>query len=305
MINNHLQLTAHLAANYVGSLYPTCNQFRKKSVTETDQLVQFQLVEGDLQLLTITVTELSQQLNVVSFVHGTPKKVDNVTIDWSLNDLIDHEIQFPINEINLSNDLIQAFNKRVRDKTGSDTELRKLFDRPVEVPQEKPHRKSPNPRFNDADRLDNSTAPTGTHHTRPADMPDFEDELEIRAPPRGTGSALFPAIGDRDLNPPGLPKHPEMKPFIDPLGSEDGGMFPSPHHPLFGGRPQGGNTSRLGVPPGARFDDPYGEDDLDALGAGLPGNVRSSSAFGYGPGPGGPGFGGPGGPGFGSSDHGF
>ncbi|OVF06752.1 hypothetical protein A9F13_18g00649 [Clavispora lusitaniae] len=150
--------------------------------------------------------------------------------------------------------------------------------------------------------------PTGPE--RPPDMPDFEDEYELKDTHRP--AAAPPAlVGDRDLYPPGLPRHPEMKPYLDPLADGPrGGMYVGPDDPMFGS--QRGNTSRRGVPPGARFDDPYGEDNLDDMGMGLPGGLRGpGSGFGgpgFGPGsgfgPGGSGFG-PGGSGFGSGGAGF
>lgn len=117
--------------------------------------------------------------------------------------------------------------------------------------------------------------------SKPNDMPDFDDELEINAKPK-VASRGYPSIGDADLNPPGLPKHPEMKQWHDPLQTLSGGMYPSPG--MFGD-PNQGNTSRLGVPPGARFDDPYGEDSLQDIGQGLPSGLRRGGA------PGAPGFG--------------
>lgn len=130
---------------------------------------------------------------------------------------------------------------------------------------------------------------------RPNDMPDFDDELEINSQP-SVSTRTFPRIGESDLNPPGLPKHPSLKQWHDPLAdnhpSGDGGMYPTSG--MFG-EPNHGNTSRRGVPPGARFDDPYGEDQLQDIGMGLPAGLRRGPPGGP---PGGPsGLGGP--PGFG------
>ncbi|ODV94335.1 hypothetical protein PACTADRAFT_51195 [Pachysolen tannophilus NRRL Y-2460] len=120
--------------------------------------------------------------------------------------------------------------------------------------------------------------------------PKFDDEYEIQtnAPPAASIRPTNPlSIGDRDLNPPGLPKHPEMKPYLDPLAScsgasgigSEGGMYPTANHPIFGGRPNGGgnNYGRRDPlhPPGARFDDPLMNEDTDMelVGQGLPGNL--------------------------------
>lgn len=134
------------------------------------------------------------------------------------------------------------------------------------------------------------TLPTrSSKSSRPNDMPDFDDEYEINPSHPHSNPITFP-IGDSDLNPPGLPKHPSMKPWHDPLANPSG-MHPSSS--LFGDPSH--NTSRRGVPPGARFDDPYGEDNLNDMGMGLPSGLRRGK-------PGNPPFGGP--PGFGGNNSG-
>ncbi|CAI5758721.1 unnamed protein product [Candida verbasci] len=115
---------------------------------------------------------------------------------------------------------------------------------------------------------------------RPADMPDFEDEYEIRdANVNHNNQINLPPIGSDDLNPPGLPKHPTFQPYLDPLNQQQSqqpsGMYPHQDHPIFG-KEYSSQTSRLGVPPGARFDDPYSEQNLDNLGQGLPSNLRQN-----------------------------
>lgn len=102
--------------------------------------------------------------------------------------------------------------------------------------------------------------------SRPPDMPDFEDEYEIKRNERYSRPQNPPPIGDTDLNPAGLSGYPAMKPYLDPLAvNPHGGMHPDANHPLFG---SGSRASRPGVPPGARYDDPYGDDNLDAMGMG-------------------------------------
>ena len=148
---------------------------------------------------------------------------------------------------------------------------------------------------------------------RPSDMPDFEDEYQIRDPGQPTHDTLgqsshLPPIGSDDLNPPGLPKDPTLKGYLDPLQGNSqgplgsGGMHPDANHPIFhpgqGGESRGigsgtsGYSGRKGVPPGARFDDPYSEENLDALGQGLPGGGLRGPGGGQPPPPGAPGFGG-------------
>ncbi|CAK7891183.1 hypothetical protein CAAN1_01S03972 [[Candida] anglica] len=136
---------------------------------------------------------------------------------------------------------------------------------------------------------------------RPPDMPDFDDEYEIlRREPLSARPSYdaFPSIGDDDLNPPGLPKHPEMKPYLDHRpGYGDGGMHPSGNHPLFSGRfGRGSPSGPPGVPPGARYDDPTTGDGFEGIGGpGFQGNFGppgygsgsgSGSGFGFGPGSG-------------------
>lgn len=107
--------------------------------------------------------------------------------------------------------------------------------------------------------------------SRPSDMPDFDDEYELKARNHFTAALPF-TIGEGDMNPAGTGPNPHLQPYIDPLVAPGSGMIPDANHQIFG--QTRGNTSRLGAPPGARFDDPYGDDNLDDMGMGLPGNLR-------------------------------
>lgn len=292
-IENHFELTETLITNYIGSHFPVCTAFEQKLVAKLDKITQYDYINNNVTVLTANIIVVSQETILINLIHtvGT-KKVDSILIDWSSHDIVDHDIEFPIKKINLSNDLIESFNRKV--KLAFTVDLDTLFQSPSQL-QEEHHSKASNPLDNDADRLPEKTADFAlpTSQGRPNDMPDFDDELEIRAPARGPPASRSGfSIGDEDLYPSGVGKYPLMKPHLEygPPGG-DGGMYPSPNHPAFGG-PPGGNTSRRGVPPGARFDDPYGEDNLDALGQGLPGNLRGGLGF---PGPGNGGFGGSGG----------
>ncbi|ABN67228.2 predicted protein [Scheffersomyces stipitis CBS 6054] len=316
-IDNYLKLTSVLVHNFLGSLYPSKSKYDQKQITSTDKLVQYNLVDKDNNdniVLVTSISELSETSVLVNFIFEgeSTKTIDNLLVDWTDSDLAALEIRFPLSELNLPQSIINGFNKKVK-SLAICANLDELFAadqsrlRRLSAISPPPH-SSPNPLENEADLLDSKLPKSSLIsdppvHRRPNDMPDFEDELEIRGSASGFGpsSSVLPAIGDRDLNPPGLPRHPEMKPFVDPLaqGGNDGGMYPSLDHPVFGGRHEGGNTSRLGVPPGARFDDPYGEDNLDSLGSGLPGNLRGGSFGSGGSGNTGfPGFGGSGGGGF-------
>lgn len=255
--------------------------------------------------LTVTISELSPSKTLISFVEG--ENTESVTVDWS------------------------KFDISPQDKPNS--ELQASFDAYMDI---KLNRSGKLPAQRDKDDKDTTNEPKiptlpsapsqgvellAKSQRRPADMPDFDDEYEIKDRATLGGGSLggssggppgVTPIGDRDLNPPGLPRDPLMKPYWDPLAhNPEGGMYPSSDHPIFGQRE--GNTSRRGVPPGARFDDPYGEDNLEDMGMGLPGNLRHGG--GRGGRRGGPGFGdfgdnpgfgpgGTGGPGFGGSGFG-
>lgn len=104
-----------------------------------------------------------------------------------------------------------------------------------------------------------STGPRGS--SRPSDMPDFDDEYEMLPKPTGGNPQhSIPSIGDDDLNPPSIGSNPLFDPRIGGTRHVgDGGMHPSLDHPLF----RRGDIRRnpphgLGVPPGARYDDPTG-----------------------------------------------
>lgn len=151
-------------------------------------------------------------------------------------------------------------------------------------------------------------------YNKPPDMPDFEDEYEVKGKQRFQPPSYDPTIGDADLNPAGLGGYPDLQPFLDPLAANPhGGMYPDRDHPMFGGGVGGSGTGLPppGVPPGARYDDPYGEEN--SLGAhgpsgfgGLGGRGGRSGRGGRG-GPGSfGGFGGPDGSGLGGGyDGGF
>ena len=107
---------------------------------------------------------------------------------------------------------------------------------------------------------------------RPGDMPDFDDEYEIkkglRVQPPPVGG--LPSIGSQDLD----PVHPQFTPYLGPGAGGpvigDGGMVPLKDHPLFRGG--GRQAGRPGLPPGARYDEPFGGDNLDGFGGNFGGN---------------------------------
>lgn len=281
MINTYFDLTNELILSYLKSNYSSqaCNELEEVSSSET--AIQYQLIHQNEKVLYTTLNKLSEKTAIITLV-AIGSVNESIVVDW---DKIHPQLKFPINEINISSDIIREFNRVVESSIRDPKSLKQVFKNLAELAEENETNEN-EPRRNDKTEKDQTFEQTQIDqnqslHTfdhkgevhRPNDMPDFDDELEIKARPRGSINA-FPSIGDDDLNPPGLPKYPELKPFIDPLaGGGSGGMYPSADHPLFGLRGEG-NTSRLGVPPGARFDDPYGEDNLGALGSGLPGNLR-------------------------------
>lgn len=234
------------------------------------------------KLLSVTLTRLSEATTLVVFVVGK----STVTTQVDLNAL---GIDLPCSEV-LSADS-HKFAAHMHSVLGDD-----LFrDRGPTPSQARDPGPPPgfHPRKSDVKPvlpLAAGSQPSG--HGRPSDMPYFEDELQTRR--RLPAATPVYNIGEDDLNGP-VPPHPELRPYLDPLAPRpSGGLYLSPDHPMFG-RSEG-NTSRLGVPPGARFDDPYGENNLEDMGLGLPGNLRRY------PGSGPPGFNPPGfnPPGYGS-----
>lgn len=249
MISSYFQLTLLLLRTY------TEQRFSKDIKVDVDTE---QFAKWTVESRTITISEIAADSTLVNFVQGL--NAENVVIPWK-----DWNVKLPLELVSL--ELADKFAIFLDSK----------LDPPIVRQQpQKSERERSEPEL---------AAPTLQQkvYRKPNDMPDFDDEYEMLGRtdrPPGPPPGLAP-IGDRDLNPPGLPRDPLMKPYIDPLSSGEGGMHPTRDHPLFGRRQQ--NTLRLGVPPGARFDDPFGESNLDDMGMGLPGNLRGPG------GPGGPG----------------
>lgn len=295
-INNYIELSAKLLIDYLQSLYPTNVNYQKIDESSTSNLIKWSIHLNSVKpILDVNICTMnSSDTILMNVIYPTlNNKIDNVLINWK-NDL--QSIEFPIDEKNVSTELITSFNDFIKTRVSVDQLTDVLHDElekkvlqesesnfAIQQQQDKGHPPDSPPnekskinlnRFNDES--------IATNRRIIQDRPEFEDELEIHNSmnPALQNKNGFPSIGDRDLNPPGLSKNPPMKSFIDPLSddvSNDGGMYPTMNHPLFRNGNQiggGGTTSRLGVPPGARFDDPYSEDNLDDLGSGLPGNLR-------------------------------
>lgn len=285
-----LQQLLAAAEKYVGSV---------KSLVSTDNLIQAVSGDGHYIILTqvndkplVIATLVSPQHNVRSIALEVPSKVTLESVDhlkWQLSSFLQSgSVSVPKNE---------TFQTR------NDAPESQISQVP---PQYNPQSSS----------------------RRPNDMPDFDDEYETRTP---MGSGINPQTqidtnDNKDLYPGGV-KYPSIKPYLDPTAGSTpsatgggaiigGGMMPTPNDRLFG-HPKSSGGRIGGVPPGARYDDPYGEESRSMPGAtntlygsNIPGDAydpAGSLGFGRRPGGGGgaPGFGGGSLPGFGSGSSGF
>lgn len=273
---NYISLTAVLFKDYLCSVSSSVSFSETKS--KPKQLQWAADVNGT-SVLVITINELfeTDQLQINVIYNKSDNKIDSLLVNWKVLPSVKFPVEKPIPSNTeafakmISSQLDERFLKTyLQDATTSSQHILSLPEKSLtsrSADFDPPTSLRPVPL---------GLSPSTSSRARPADMPGFDDELEILRPMNQPPQAHnFPTIGDRDLNPPGLGRNPTLTPFIDPLGNpdSDGGMYPGPNHPLFGsGRP--GASSRLGVPPGARYDDPLSEDNLDALGNGLPGNLR-------------------------------
>ena len=297
-INNYFQLTFYLVSQYMSEIYPTSQGFKQVQFTDDTKLKQVKLFKGEEQLLILSFTEISETQSLVN-VLNIAGRLDNALINWEWfitgsND----SIKFPIDDDNNNNnkeipqDLIEKFKTKFRllvddekvssifsntsskgpiieEHTDSESIRSPTPELPYNPPPPPPPPQAPASAHPDNSIFTGSSAPAPTTK-RPLDMPDFDDEYEIKSPPppltnqlgRGNNNNVVPSIGSDDLNPPGIPQHPTLTPFIDPLQNSQNhhqGMYPALDHPIFGQRQQQqqqGPNSR--APPGARFDDPFG-----------------------------------------------
>lgn len=266
MISSYFDLARSVLSVYVSNSY----QEKKETVSTSQNHEQWAVGS-----ITLTISEISPSMTLISFVHGSDAQA--ISVNWS-DFKVKLPIEGPLEQLQLQFDAFMDL------KLGSSSQ-RQL--------QEDAQRGADPERTPVAPLVSRVSHPSDNWvraepKAPPADMPGFDDEYEVLRPANGQqgplGLGLTP-IGDGDLNPPGLPRYPEMRPYLDPLANPQGGMHPSMQHPLFGRA--AGNSSRTGVPPGARYDDPFGEDNLSDMGMGLPGNLRQGPGSGFG----GPGFG--------------
>lgn len=303
MIEDYLTLTTKLVHGYIEEYAPV---HLTSKLVESSRFNQYLVSNGDELKVTVNISEVADRTNLVNFITIGTEKVDTVLIDWNSDAL---KTELPLEEI--TPELRKEFDRKI--DLSINSKISKLFhysgsgshEEDQARDQRHPPHPHPYPHPHPHNALGSETSSSAIRNI-PADMPGFEDEYEILGTDKTSAtSRSFPNIGDRDLNPPGLPKYPEMKPYLDPTGGNgDGGMYPLSEHPIFGGHRNSGNSSRLGVPPGARYDDPMGEDSLDALGSGLPGNMGGNLGRGN-LGSGFPGFGNPGSGNSGTGPFGF
>ncbi|EMG49348.1 hypothetical protein SBY92_002349 [Candida maltosa Xu316] len=290
-INNYFQLTFYLVSKYVNHIYPTSENFKLVQFTDDSKLKQSKLYRGDEQLLILSFTEISEIQSLVNLLN-IDGRLDNALINWEWFDL--ETINFPIEESKIPPDLIEKFNTKFR-LIVDDEKVSSIFSHAtgpiIEEHTDSESLRSPTPetpyvpdQTTNAPpppvcKPDNSIFQSGIEKEvpnwkRPADMPDFDDEYEIKSPPAPVhdtlGRSKVTPIGSDDLNPPGIPAHPTLKPYLDPLQNpQHQGMYPTPDHPLFGQqKPPDG--SGFGAPPGARFDDPFGPPGGSGSGFGGP-----------------------------------
>ncbi|EGV65696.1 hypothetical protein CANTEDRAFT_133104 [Yamadazyma tenuis ATCC 10573] len=305
MINNFYELTCALTNDYIGRY--NRSTFVKKIVQAGDKLTQYFVYSDQSQQHTIliaNVVQLTPQKSVVTLCghkQDEGDKVDSVVVDWSILNP-KNSIVLPLDEINLSSEIIALFNSQL-DKEVNREYMEALFKRSlrshekasISVPASESASES-------ASAVASASVPASAPSTflsdPPAsknasipDKPGFDDEYEMQShravlglpPPGGPPSGGVPSVGDDDLYPGGI-KDPSTRGYLDPLRDTSrgsGGMYPSANHPLF-------NRDRMGgpgnAPFGARYDDPLvgDPDDMDLMGAGLPGFRKPSGGSGGG-----------------------
>lgn len=296
-IDSYFQLTFELVSRYVNQIYPSSSDFKLVQVTNESKLKQSKLYRGEEQILFLSFTEISEIQSLVNLLN-IDGRLDNALINWEWFDL--ETIRFPIEESNIPQDLVEKFNTKFRlivddEKSSSifSHSTKPGYDGPViEEHTDSESIRSPTPEtpyhpnqqegqpsyFPPAAGVkpDNSifkgpsTDIPVNQMKKPSDMPEFDDEYEIKSPPAPVhdtlGQSKVAPIGSDDLNPPGIGAHPTLKPYLDPLqggGNDHQGMYPDPQHPMFGQPKPPGSSGGFGsAPPGARYDDPFGPPGL-------------------------------------------
>lgn len=274
MLLSYLEVTDALITNVIGNLCPLCSRFSNE-LARSEQFIQQNYFKDKQLVLAISINRITDEAISVHFVLAGDSKAQGVTVNWKTDEL--PEVSLPIEAINLPSNVIQDFEAFMKEKIDFKKLEESLGVVESSTADGRMHIEASDDQKPTAQPAGFAPSVVQGKKTHP-DMPDFDDEYEMQRPAGPPSQHAFPSIGHGDLDPPGIPKNPLLQPFVDPLQPQgDGGMYPTPNHPLFSGP----GSSRRGVPPGARYDDPLGDHNLDMVGSGLPGGLR------------GPGFGGP------------
>ncbi|CAH2354765.1 hypothetical protein CLIB1423_18S03180 [[Candida] railenensis] len=309
--DNVLQIATSVIRDWISDV----TNDAKHTIYETPTFTQFLYVKDKQTVVTLNLVLQREKEITILFIYT----LDNKSQSYPVNFTDDLSITLPIDTITdeLREQLIKQFSGEEENLKNA-LKTRNLQESETQLPQQE--RKIPqelrvqNAKLPKLD-FEVTRSPQGQQRSRPADMPDFDDEYEV-LPKNNAGRRdnrdIFPSIGDDDLNPPGLPKNPELRPYLDHgRGSASGGgMYPSLDHPLFrgGGEGRDSNANIPGLPSGARYDDPMAGGGPGGLGFDGAAGPNFDGSFGpnssrRGRGGGAPGFPPP--PGSGSSGGGF
>lgn len=234
--------------------------------------------------LSVFISNVGDTTSLINFFQHEPVKVENLVIDWKAPGF---DVTLPLDSIptETREQFAYILDCKLAENMGFLKEIKSGEQAPTkkdgglkEGPLHLPGLESFGPRVPEK---------------RIPDMPGFEDEYEMLPSSSGLPpTGAFPTVGDRDLNPPGLPTHPSLKPFIDPLSMNhpgEGGMYMLSRHPFFREGPlpyPHGSASRRGVPPGARFDDPVVDNDPFSPSSSASSDLAGSRFSNFGSGPG-------------------
>lgn len=270
--DNVLQVATSVVRDWISDV----TNDAKHTIYETPTFTQFLYVKDKQTVLTLNLVLQKEKEITILFIYT----LDNKSETYPVNFTDDLSITLPIDTITdeFREQLIKQFSGEEENlknvlKSQNLQELEpQLLQQERKIPQELKVQNAKLPKLD----FEVTRAQPGQQRQRPPDMPDFDDEYEI-LPKNNAGRRdnrdIFPSIGDDDLNPPGLPKNPELRPYLDHgrgrgSGSgSGGGMYPSLDHPLFrGGEGRGSHPNIPGLPSGARYDDPMGGGGPGGLG---------------------------------------
>lgn len=284
MIKDYFQLTTKLIHDYIGSTHERNVQEEFRPSHNVNQYLVYQDQDRKTLLMIIDIVLLAEKTQIISIFSTNDDTTEKIRINW---DDID-QVEFPIDEINISNDLIVKFNDHIK-KNERDERLKQLFKTCIKSPKVKAVTGSNQADLKPRIDLSDSNPPIGpppshlidvadSSRTRLLDKPDFDDEYEIKGKYQQNRPQVSMSIGDDDLYPGGIKNITDHDPLR--IGGRGNGMSPSFNHPLFGNR---SSSSRGDHPFGARYDEPFGPGENDELtGQGLPGYRGTNNGIGFG-----------------------